>query len=180
MASGSYAKSYVRKWYKEFPKSDLFQALDPVFQKNAKWTVEFFAEMMADYMDNPPLSWNGKDTAYLVVHLIPSKSIFEKSIYEGFCPILRAFFEYLGRNFIEEKWSKELVKSLTGRDHELLKNARTVVDNVEEQNSDDEEEEKIQMMKKKNKIQMMKKKNKIQMMKKKNKIQMMKKKKKFR
>lgn len=127
MASGIYAKNYVRKWYKDFPKSDLFQALDPVFQKNAKWTVEFFAEMMADYMDDPPLSWNGKDTKELVVNIIPRKSIFERKIYEGFCPILRAFFEYLGRDFIEEKWSRELINALRGKDSLLLQNARSVI-----------------------------------------------------
>jgi hypothetical protein len=128
MASGTYSKNYVRKWYKEFPKSDLFQALDPVFQKNAKWTVEFFAEMMADYMDDPPLSWNGEDTKELVVHIIPRKSIFERKIYEGFCPILRAFFEYLGRDFIEEKWSRELINALRSKDSLLLQNTKSVIE----------------------------------------------------
>jgi hypothetical protein len=127
MASGTYAKNIVRKWYKEFPKSDLFQALNPTFQKNAKWTVEFFAELMADYMEDPPLSWNGDDVEDLVIHVIPRKSIFEKEIYEGFCPILRSFFEYLGREIIEEKWSNELVKSLTGKDQQLLQNSKSII-----------------------------------------------------
>jgi hypothetical protein len=52
MASRTYAKNYVRKWFKDFPASDIFQTLSTIYQKNAKWTVGFFAEMMADYMDD--------------------------------------------------------------------------------------------------------------------------------
>ncbi len=54
MASRTYAKSIVRKWYKDFPSSDLFQARPPAFQRNAKWMVKFFAELMVNYMDDPP------------------------------------------------------------------------------------------------------------------------------
>ena len=128
MASIPYAKSIVRKWYKEFPNSDLFRALPPVYQKNAKWTVELFAELMAGYMDATPNMWDGEDVDEVVVHIIPSKSIFDKETFEGFCPILRAFFEYLGRKIIEKSWSEELIASLKDKDQELLQNAKLVLD----------------------------------------------------
>lgn len=128
MASPAYAKSVVRKWYKEFPNSDLFHALPPVYQKNAKWTVELFAELMAGYMDATPSAWDGEDVDEVVVHIIPRKSIFDKETFKGFCPILRAFFEYLGREIIEKSWSEELVSSLKGKDQELLKNAKHILD----------------------------------------------------
>ena len=122
MASSKYAKTVVRKWYKEFLSSDLFQALLPIYQKNAKWTVEFFTELMADYKDATPSTWDGNDVNALVVDVIPRKSMFEKEIFKGFCPILRAFFEYLGRRIIEKSWSEELINSLKGKDQQLLKN----------------------------------------------------------
>lgn len=84
MASSTYAKSIVRKWYKEFPNSNLFQKLSPIYKKNAQWIVEFFAELMADYMDATPNTWDGEDVYELVVHIIPRKGIFEKEIFEGF------------------------------------------------------------------------------------------------
>lgn len=128
MASIAYAKSIVRKWYKEFPNSDLFQVLPSVYQKNAKWTVELFAELMAGYMDATPSTWDGEDVYEVVVHVIPRKSMFDKETFEGFCPILRAFFEYLGRNIIEKSWSEELISSLKNKDQELLQNARHVLE----------------------------------------------------
>ena len=128
MASTTYAKSIVRKWYKEFPNSDLFQALPSVYQKNAKWTVELFAELMAGYMDATPSTWDGEDVYEVVVHIIPRKSKFDKETFEGFCPILRAFFEYLGRKIIEKSWSEELISSLKNKDQELLQNAKHVLD----------------------------------------------------
>ena len=128
MASTTYAKSIVRKWYKEFPNSDLFQALPSVYQKNAKWTVELFAELMAGYMDATPSTWDGEDVYEVVVHIIPRKSIFDKETFEGFCPILRAFFEYLGRKIIEKSWSEELISALKNKDQELLQNAKLVLD----------------------------------------------------
>ncbi|MBD3343421.1 MAG: hypothetical protein GF353_30265 [Candidatus Lokiarchaeota archaeon] len=128
MASPTYAKSVVRKWYKEFPNSDLFKALPPGYQKNAKWTVELFAELMAGYMDATPSNWDGEDVYEVVVQIIPRKSIFDKETFEGFCPILRAFFEYLGCEIIEKSWSEELISSLKDKDQELLKNAKLVLD----------------------------------------------------
>ena len=127
MASITYAKSIVRKWYKEFSNSNLFQKLSPIYQKNAQWTVVFFVELMVDYMDATPNTWDGEDVYELVVHIIPRKVIFEKEIFEGFCPILRAFFEYLGFEIIEKSWSEELVASLEGKDQELLKNTKNVL-----------------------------------------------------
>lgn len=89
-----------------------------------KWTVEFFTERMADYMDATPSNWDGNDVHALVVDVISRKSMFEKEIFEGFCPILRAFFEYLGRRIIEKSWSEELINSLKCKDQQLLKNAK--------------------------------------------------------
>ena len=128
MASPAYAKSIVRKWYKEFPKSHLFKSLPDVYQRNAKWTVEFFAELMADYMDATPSTWDGDEVYELVVNIIPLKSIFDRKMLEGFCPILSAFFEYLGREIIDKVWSEELVSSLKGKDQEFLKNAKNDMD----------------------------------------------------
>lgn len=98
------------------------------YQENAKWAIEFFAEMMADYMDDPPLYWNRNDVYDLVIHLIPDKSILSKDIFKGFCSILCSFFEFLGGEIIEEDFSKELVDLLKGKDHELMRNAKFTID----------------------------------------------------
>jgi len=128
MASATYAKGIARAWFKEFQKSGQFHALPAKFQKNAKWTVEFFAELMADYMDDPPSAWNGEDAEELVLRLIPRKSIFDRVTYEGFCPILVAFFEFLGEGIIEKGWAEDLAESLRGKEREMLQNAKNMLD----------------------------------------------------
>ncbi|OLS13621.1 MAG: hypothetical protein RBG13Loki_2747 [Promethearchaeota archaeon CR_4] len=128
MASGTYAKTIVRVWYKNVPNSRQFRTLPIEFQKNAKWTVEFFAELMAGYIDDPPSAWNGVDAQELVVRLIPRKSIFDRVTSEGFCPIMVAFFEFLGEGIIEEAYAEELARSLRGKERELLQNAKNVLD----------------------------------------------------
>lgn len=53
--------------------------------------------------------------------------MFEKETFEGFFPIVRTLFGFLGFEIIEKSWSEELVTSLKGKDQELLKNAKNVL-----------------------------------------------------
>src|SRR5271157_6374688 len=101
MASAEYAKTIVRKWFKEFAKSALFQELPVQYQQDARQIILLFAECMADFFEDPPLSWNGDDVFDCVVHLIPEKMIAEKQYFTALVPVLVAFFEFLDIDTIE-------------------------------------------------------------------------------
>ncbi|HME52286.1 MAG TPA: hypothetical protein VKM55_08715 [Candidatus Lokiarchaeia archaeon] len=128
MASPEYAKTIVRKWFKEFAKSALFKELPARYQQDAKQIILLFAECMAGYFEDPPLSWNGDDAFDCVVHLIPEKMIVEKEYFTALAPVLLAFFEFLGIDTIEKTWSLELIKAIRGKDKEILKNAKCTLE----------------------------------------------------
>ena len=128
MASGAYAKSVVRKWFKEgYQASPNYKNLPKTFKENALMIIELFADLMAEYMDSPPSCWDDEDVYYVCVETIPEKGVFERKVFEGIIPTIVSFFDYLGQDIIDRGWADELITSIKGKEAILLKNVKFVV-----------------------------------------------------
>jgi hypothetical protein len=125
MASGNYAKSKVKKWFKGgYNTSSQYNKLGKRFNKYALMIIELYADLMAEYMDLPPSSWDGEETYEVLVVIIPRKAMFENGVFEVIIPVMVSFFEYLGENTIEKGWAEELINSIKGKEKELLRNVK--------------------------------------------------------
>ena len=100
----------IRKWTRQFLRSEYFQELSEIEKENTEFIIEVFADYMHDYEDELPKKWTVNSIREVCLNWVPRKISAERDLFESFGKVLIVFFKFLEeRKYLKTRVFQDLV-----------------------------------------------------------------------